>query len=110
MHHPPDFLMLIVFFTIYLFPSVMAGMRAHRNGASILLLNVFLGWTLLGWVGALIWAATDNTEKKVDTDQQDVEANQARVEALQHEIEALKASMTPPADSGGFHANTADRV
>ena len=29
-----------------------------RLRLAIFVLNLFLGWTLLGWVGALVWAAT----------------------------------------------------
>lgn len=41
---------------IYFLPYQIAKSRDHRNVTSILILNVFFGWTLLGWVGALCWA------------------------------------------------------
>jgi hypothetical protein len=41
---------------IYFLPTIIAFQRDHRNGMPILLVNAFFGWTLLGWVGALIWA------------------------------------------------------
>jgi len=34
------------------------GRRSHHNAATIFLLNLFLGWTFLGWVIALVWSAT----------------------------------------------------
>jgi hypothetical protein len=34
----------------------LAEERRHRNLAAIVVLNLLLGWTFLGWVGALIWA------------------------------------------------------
>jgi hypothetical protein len=40
----------------YLLPTYEAWSRKHENLASIALLNLLLGWTLLGWVGALVWA------------------------------------------------------
>jgi hypothetical protein len=40
----------------YLLPTYEAWLRKHENLASVALLNVFLGWTLFGWVGALVWA------------------------------------------------------
>lgn len=43
---------------IYFVPSIIVVFRSTRHTAGIVLLNVFLGWTLLGWVGALIWAVT----------------------------------------------------
>src|SRR5260370_6868323 len=52
----PQFLYLL-FLIPYLLPSFVAAARGHRNGQAILLLNLFLGWTVLGWIVALVWAA-----------------------------------------------------
>ncbi len=41
---------------IYFIPAWLAYGKNHFDG--IVILNIFLGWTLLGWVGALIWAVT----------------------------------------------------
>jgi hypothetical protein len=41
---------------IYLLPWLVARHRKHRNTLAILLLNLFLGWTLVGWTIALVWA------------------------------------------------------
>ncbi|MBI4531453.1 MAG: superinfection immunity protein [Candidatus Latescibacteria bacterium] len=43
---------------MYFIPAFVANERKHHNTTPILLLNLFLGWTFLGWVGALIWACT----------------------------------------------------
>jgi hypothetical protein len=43
---------------LYWTPSVVAYRRGHRNAAAILALNLFLGWTVLGWIVALVWALT----------------------------------------------------
>ena len=43
---------------LYFLPTVVAMARGHRQTVPILLLNVFLGWTFLGWVFALIWSAS----------------------------------------------------
>lgn len=42
----------------YFIPTCVAGFRRHHNAFAIFLLNLFLGWTGLGWIAALIWAAT----------------------------------------------------
>jgi hypothetical protein len=42
----------------YFFPTLIAWRRGHHNTLAIFLMNLFLGWTCLGWIGALIWAAT----------------------------------------------------
>jgi hypothetical protein len=41
---------------LYLLPLYEAWRRQHRSLAALAALNVLLGWTLLGWVGALVWA------------------------------------------------------
>lgn len=40
---------------IYFLPCILAGTR-HRNYVPIAVLNLFLGWTIFGWVAALVWA------------------------------------------------------
>jgi hypothetical protein len=59
------FIALIVLMTLvicYLLPSLIAYARGHNNKLAILVLNMILGWTLLGWCVALIWSFTaDNT-------------------------------------------------
>lgn len=45
---------------IYFLPAIVAHRRQHRNFTGVLLLNLFLGWTLLGWVGALIWSVYED--------------------------------------------------
>lgn len=43
---------------IYFIPAIVAYNRNHHQEGAIFILNLFLGWTLLGWVAALVWAAT----------------------------------------------------
>jgi len=43
-------------FVLYFLPAVVAFARSKRDAGSILLLNLFLGWTAIGWVIALVWA------------------------------------------------------
>lgn len=61
-----DLMLLVLILSsvcLYVFPSIVAANRKHKNGNAIFILNLFLGWTFLGWIVALIWAFTDNTEK-----------------------------------------------
>jgi hypothetical protein len=53
--------MLIGFLVVaaYLLPTIVAASRGHRHQGAIFLLNLLLGWTALGWLVALIWAAMD---------------------------------------------------
>lgn len=45
----------------YFLPVVIAVMRGHRQTIPIALVCIFLGWTFLGWVIALIWSFTSPT-------------------------------------------------
>lgn len=40
----------------YFFPAIEAKIRKSPDFLSIAVLNFFLGWTLVGWVVALIWS------------------------------------------------------
>jgi hypothetical protein len=41
---------------LYLLPTFIADERKHQHRVPISLLNLLLGWTFLGWVGAIVWA------------------------------------------------------
>lgn len=45
---------------VYFMPTVMAAGGGHRSVMGVLVLNLFLGWTFLGWVIALAWACSDS--------------------------------------------------
>lgn len=51
---------LITLAAIYFIPSIVAWNRRYRNLASVVVINVFLGWTLIGWVVALAMAFGSN--------------------------------------------------
>ena len=58
------FLLMFVFAAaLYFLPMFVAVKRDHRNTAAIAILNLFLGWTLLGWVVSLVWAVADDTRR-----------------------------------------------
>jgi hypothetical protein len=40
----------------YFVPTAISLVREKRNSLAIFALNLFLGWTLVGWVAALVWA------------------------------------------------------
>ena len=51
-------------FSIYFLPAIIAFAREMRNAGSVLVINLFLGWTLVGWVVALAMAfANVNLDK-----------------------------------------------
>jgi hypothetical protein len=44
----------LIGFGIYFLPFFIG--HKKRNGGAIFVLNLCLGWTLIGWVVALVWA------------------------------------------------------
>jgi FtsH-binding integral membrane protein len=57
-------LLVLLCLAVYFFPAIKAYQEKKPNRQAILVLNIFLGWTLIGWVVALVWAYT-NSEHKV---------------------------------------------
>ena len=49
-------LTFVVGLVVYFVPTIVAGFRSHTQTMAIFALNLLLGWSLLGWIGALIWA------------------------------------------------------
>ncbi len=45
-------------FLLYFLPSIVSSSRRHHNHLAIVMLNLLLGWTGLGWCLALVWACT----------------------------------------------------
>ena len=47
---------LVMLTLLYFIPSIIAFSRHHHNRTAIKRLNVVLGWSVLGWIAALVWA------------------------------------------------------
>ncbi len=48
--------LLLLGLLAYLLPTVIAAIRFRNNTLAIFALNLFAGWTLVGWVVALVWS------------------------------------------------------
>jgi hypothetical protein len=55
---PVNFLLFLTLLAVYLLPSVLSAYRNCESALWIAVLNVFLGWTIVGWVAALGWASS----------------------------------------------------
>jgi hypothetical protein len=53
---------IVIGLFFYFIPGIVASVRKHRNRTAIGILNLLLGWTLIGWVAALVWALTADVE------------------------------------------------
>ena len=45
---------------LYFVPSVIANKNKHRHTIIIFVINLFFGWSIIGWIAMLIWALSDN--------------------------------------------------
>lgn len=51
-----EILLVVLIFGFYFLPTLIAFLRQHKNKLAIFLLNLLLGWTVLGWVVSLVWS------------------------------------------------------
>jgi hypothetical protein len=55
---------------LYFLPAIIAFARHHQNKVPIALVNLFFGWSGLGWIVALIWTFTSPAPSQVVVIQQ----------------------------------------
>lgn len=48
---------------LYALPTFIAWRRKHNSLGSVAIVNILTGWSLIGWVAALIWSFLDNDTK-----------------------------------------------
>lgn len=53
-------LLVIGMWVLYFLPAIIGFRRKKKNAAAILVVNLFLGWTLIGWVIALAWSVASD--------------------------------------------------
>lgn len=53
---------------VYFLPAIVAFRRGHLNRNAILMLNLLLGWTVLGWAAAMVWSVTVSRTGTFDRD------------------------------------------
>jgi hypothetical protein len=51
-------LSFVFVFALYFLPTIIGWNKTHKTG--IFLVNLFLGWTFIGWVVALFWALSSD--------------------------------------------------
>jgi len=52
-------LVVLLIFAFYFLLTIVA--RKKRQFPGVLALDLLLGWTILGWIGALVWALTEQS-------------------------------------------------
>ena len=56
---------IIVILILYFFPTLIAAFKGKSNSLAIFALNLFLGWTFIGWLVALIWSLTKDNKQQI---------------------------------------------
>ena len=55
-------LVLLPLGALHFLPTILAALGRSRHVVGIFLLNLFLSWTVIGWIIALVWALTSERE------------------------------------------------
>jgi hypothetical protein len=54
---PAHLILFAIGAAFYLWPSLLALHRKCKAAAWIISINILLGWTILGWIASMVWAA-----------------------------------------------------
>lgn len=88
---------------LYFLPAMEAGLRDHQSRTSIILVNLLLGWTLVGWVVAIAWACTSKPTPPVP-------APAPYVPPAPPPPRPAPVAPTPPSPAPGPAASVADEL
>lgn len=55
---------VIILVGCYFVPTIVAFERDKRGAGGVALVNFFLGWTVIGWLIALVWASMGKTRSE----------------------------------------------
>ncbi len=69
MFHHFGFPFVLISFCAYFLPTIVAIMRQKTNLVGILLVNFLLGWSVIGWIVALVWAVSTERVDQTSTAQ-----------------------------------------
>ena len=50
---------------LYFAPAIVAHHRRHESSGAIFLVNLLLGWSIIGWIACFAWACSGNTRRQV---------------------------------------------
>ena len=56
--HGFGFSAFLFFIALYFLPTILAVARSKANVVAIFLVNLFFGWSVIGWIIALVWAVS----------------------------------------------------
>jgi hypothetical protein len=50
---------------LYLAPSIIADAREREDAFAVTMVNILLGWTVIGWFAALVWARHPVSDRRL---------------------------------------------
>jgi hypothetical protein len=50
---------------LYLAPSIIADARERKDAFAVTMVNILLGWTVVGWFAALVWARHPVSDRRL---------------------------------------------
>jgi hypothetical protein len=50
---------------MYFMPAIIAHQRRHVSSGAIFLWNLFLGWSIIGWIVCFAWACTGDSRREI---------------------------------------------
>ncbi len=57
--------LVVIGLLLYFIPTLISVLRRRNNTLAIFALNLFLGWSVIGWVVSLVWALSAEANKTV---------------------------------------------
>jgi len=76
-------LLAVFLLALYFLPTIVASNRSHPNQMPIFVINLFLGWTLLGWVISLAWSCARISDEGMANINEALRKQSEKIEKLQ---------------------------
>lgn len=101
---------IAAYIALYFLPTIIVATKIHREKTPIMLLNILLGWTLIGWVVALVMALSNEGTSDVFSDHQMALLNLRRkhereLESLNRKHRLRIETIRSHAEGPGSHAD-----
>ncbi|MDR6158788.1 hypothetical protein QF023_002304 [Chryseobacterium sp. SLBN-27] len=62
-------ILLLILLPLYFLPTFVAYAKKNSNAEAIFTINLLLGWSLIGWLAALVWALLNKQSNISNIDQ-----------------------------------------
>ncbi len=56
---------ILFLFAMYWLPTIIAVVRHTHSALGVAMVNFFTGWTVIGWIVALVWALAASPAQQV---------------------------------------------